>query len=339
MNLRDFWYVAATSGELRRGRVLGRVILDEHVVLFRDPRGEAVALEDCCLHRNAPLSKGSVEDGQVRCGYHGWLYDGAGRVVEIPSLPETTSVGHRCARPFAIREEQGYVYVRLSPMPEETHEPFALPMHGDARYGHVRLTHTMRNSITNCAENFVDVPHTTYVHPITFRAPRKQNITADITREDGVVTVRYQNEVHRGAFSWFLNPRSRTIEHVDRFVMPNVTSVEYRFGASKHLFITSQCIPCRSDVTLVYTDVAFHYGIWTALARPFVKRRARSIIAEDVEILAAQADVIARMGGPRFTHSPIDLVHIYIESIREELENGRDPRKLPRESRQVAFVV
>ena len=339
MNLRDFWYVAATSGELRPGRVLGRVILDEHVVLFRDPRGEAVALEDCCLHRNAPLSKGSIEDGKVRCGYHGWLYDGTGRVVEIPSLPETASVGHRCTRPYTTREEQGYVYVRLSLVPEETHEPFALPAHGDARYGHVRLTHTMNNSVTNCAENFVDVPHTAYVHPITFRAPRKQNITADITREDGVVTVRYRNEVHRGAFSWFLNPKGRTIEHVDRFVMPNVTSVEYRFGASKHLFITSQFTPCSAGITTVYTDVAFHYGFWTALARPFVKRRARSIIAEDVEILAAQAEVIARMGGPRFTHSPIDLVHIYIESIREELENGRDPRKLPRESRQVAFVV
>jgi hypothetical protein len=79
--------------------------------------------------------------------------------------------------------------------------------------------------------------------------------------------------------------------------------------------------------------------MWTALAKPFVKRRARSIIAEDVEILKAQAEVIGRLGGPRFSHSPIDLVHIYIESIRDELENGRDPRALPRQSQDVAFVV
>lgn len=343
MSLRDFWYVAATSGELRRGRVLGRMILDEQVALFRDEEGRAVALEDCCLHRNAPLSAGAVENGQLRCGYHGWLYDGGGRVTEIPSLPPPATTGKRCVRPFAVREQQGYVYVRLSPAPQESHEPFALPQFDDRRYGHVRLTHTMRNTVTNCAENFVDVPHTAYVHPFTFRAPRRQTITANVTREKGTVTVRYQNEVHRGAFAWFLNPKGHAIEHVDRFVMPNVTSVEYRFGPSKHLFITSQSVPAQTKLdaplTTVYTDVAFHYGLWTALARPFVKRRARKIIAEDVEILAAQAEVIARMGGPRFTHSPIDLVHIYIESIREELEQGRDPRRLPRESRAVAFVV
>lgn len=343
MNLRDFWYVAATSGELPRGRVLGRDILDGRVALFRDPHGQAVALEDCCIHRNAPLSAGSMEDGQVRCGYHGWLYDGTGRVVEIPSLPPDAPVGKRCARPYAVREQHGYIYVRPSQTPEEPHEPFALPMIDDRRYGRVRLMHTMHSSVTNCAENFVDVPHTAYVHPITFRAPRKQTITATVTREEGTVTVRYQNEVHRGAFAWFLNPERRTIEHVDRFIMPNVTSVEYRFGPSKHLFITSQSVPASTapgaPATAVYTDVAFHYGMWTAMARPFVKRRARSIIAEDVEILKAQAETIARMGGPRFSHSPIDLVHIYIESIREELENGRDPRKLPRESRAVAFVV
>ena len=343
MNLRDFWYVAATSGELRRDRVLGRAVLGEHVVLFRDERGDPVALEDCCLHRNAPLSAGSIEEGRVRCGYHGWLYDGTGRVVEIPSLPPGMGVGRRCARPYAVREQQGYVYVRLSPAPEESHEPFALPMFDDRRYGRVRLAHTMRNSVTNCAENFVDVPHTAYVHPLTFRAPRRQTIVANVTREEGTVTVRYENEVHRGVFAWFLDPGSRTIEHVDRFLMPNVTSVEYRFGPSRHLFITSQSVPAstaaEAPVTTVYTDVAFHYGMWTALARPFVKRRARAIIAEDVQILAAQGEVIARMGGPRFSHSPIDLVHIYIESIRQELENGRDPRKLARESRAVAFVV
>jgi hypothetical protein len=201
----------------------------------------------------------------------------------------------------------------------------------------------MRNTVTNCAENFVDVPHTAHVHPVTFRAPRKQTITASVTREEGTVTVRYENEIHRGAFAWFLNPKRRAIEHVDRFIMPNVTSVEYRFDRSKHLFITSQSVPgstvIGSPVTTVYTHVAFFYGIWTALAKPFVERRSRSIIAEDVEILKAQAEVIGRLGGPRFSHSPIDLVHIYIESIRDELENGRDPRTLPRQSQEVAFVV
>ena len=340
MNLRDFWYVAATSAELSRDRLVARAILDEHVVLFRDENGDAVALEDCCLHRNAPLSAGRVERGRLRCGYHGWLYEADGRVAEIPSMVAQRRSAKPCVRTFAVREHEGYIHVRLAQNPEERHEPASLPMYGDRRYARVRLVHAMQNSVTNCAENFVDVPHTAYVHPVTFRAPRRQELTATVTRENGTVTVTYANEVHRGAFSWFLNPKARTIEHVDRFLMPNVTSVEYRFGA-KHLFITSQSVPASTTrpLTTVYTDVAFHDGLWTALAKPFVRRRAKQIIREDVGILARQAEVIARMGGPRFHHSPIDLVHIYIESIREELEQGRDPRRLPPESREVAFQV
>lgn len=341
MNLRDFWYVAAESAELRRNALVARSILDEAVVLFRDERGEAVALEDCCLHRNAPLSAGKVERGQVRCGYHGWLYEPDGRVAEIPSLPVQRRSAKPCVRTFPVREQEGYVYVRLSREPEEEHAPAPLPMYGDRRYARVRLVHAMRNTVTNCAENFVDVPHTAYVHPVTFRAPRKQELIATVTRDRGTVTVTYANEVHRGAFSWFLNPQARSIEHTDRFLMPNVTSVEYRFGPKKHLFITSHSVPSSTTapLTTVYTDVAFHYGLWTRLATPFVRRRAKKIIAEDVAILARQAEVLARLGGPRFHHSPIDLVHLYIESIREELEQGRDPRALPRESREVAFVV
>jgi phenylpropionate dioxygenase-like ring-hydroxylating dioxygenase large terminal subunit len=338
MNLRDFWYVAAESRALRRGAVAARVILGEHLVLFRDRAGNAVALEDRCVHRNAPLSIGKLRDGTLVCGYHGWRYDGDGRVIEIPSLVESGPPHSRCAKRFDVREREGYVYVRLEAKPDEEHAPFAMPMFGAPGWSRVRLVNAMANDVTNCAENFVDVPHTAYVHPRTFRAPRRRVLQADIVRENGAVTVTYRDEVHRGAFAWFLNPGGRAVEHVDRFVMPNITSVEYRFGPRRRLFITSQSVPAGAMETLVYTDIAFDYGVWNALARPFVARRARRIIAEDVAVLAAQGEVIAR-AGRSFSHSPIDQVHIFIEQIRGELENGRDPRRLERQARTVAFTV
>ncbi len=336
--MRDFWYIAADSRALRRDLLMKRVILGEHLVLFRDRAGGARAIEDRCAHRNAPLSIGKLEDGTLVCGYHGWRYDAEGRVVEIPSLVDQTAVGNRCARSFAVREHEGYIYVRLADAPEEEHEPFAMPMFGVRGWSHARLVHTMQNSVTNCAENFVDVPHTAYVHPRTFRAARKQTINAEVVRDNGTVTVTYRDEVHRGAFAWFLNPESLAIDHIDRFIMPNVTSVEYRFGAGRRLFITSQSVPAGEMETVVYTAIAFDYGFWNVPAKPFVIARAKRIIAEDVAVLAAQGEVIGRMG-EHFSHSPIDLVHIFIEQIRAELENGRDPRLLAREARTVAFVV
>jgi len=45
--LRNSWYVAAWDREVGRAP-LGRVLLDEPVVLYRKEDGEAVALEDRC---------------------------------------------------------------------------------------------------------------------------------------------------------------------------------------------------------------------------------------------------------------------------------------------------
>ena len=56
--LRNAWYCAAWSDDLGDGGVLGRTILKEPVVVYRQGNGEVVALEDRCAHRFAPLEHG-----------------------------------------------------------------------------------------------------------------------------------------------------------------------------------------------------------------------------------------------------------------------------------------
>ena len=60
--LRDLWYFAATSAELRPGAMFRREILGEPVVLGRDKKGRAFALRDICPHRAVPLSAGRIVD-------------------------------------------------------------------------------------------------------------------------------------------------------------------------------------------------------------------------------------------------------------------------------------
>lgn len=338
MRLSDFWYAVGESRELSRGRMIGRSILGELVVLFRRADGTLAALQNRCLHRNAPLSLGSRKDDSIVCPYHGWRYSVSGRLTAIPSLTDPSRTGERCLPSFDVREAQGYVYVRLTRGQEE-HELFAVPMLGAKGWQHVRLRHQFRNTVTNCAENFVDVPHTAWVHPRTFRAATQQQLVAEVTRAEGSVTVTYRNERHEGAFRRFLNANGAETRHVDRFLMPNVTCVEYEFGPRRKLFITSQSVPSKADETVVFTDITFDYGLWSWLARPFVRRRARQIIREDVTILGAQMEVIENYGGARFSNSPADAMHLFIESIRRELDAGRDPRLLPAETRTVEIVV
>ena len=339
LDFRVFWYVVAESEELKSS-VLGRKVLDERIAVFRDHTGRAVALQDRCLHRSAPLSKGWVEGGRLRCCYHGWVYDGSGRVVEVPSLAgDSDAIGECSARAYAVCERDGYVYVRLSDERVGEFEPFAMPYFGVKGWRHVRLVNHFNNNVTNCVENFVDIPHTAYVHARIFRSKRNEKLRAHVERKAGSVTVTYGNETRNlGLFSWFLNGSGHEITHRDAFHMPNVTCVEYVFDRRRHFIITSQSVPLSECETLVYTDLTYDYGPWNAIAGYFVKRVAQKIIDQDVEILAQQMDVIKKHGA-HFAQTPADLIHVFIESIRREIQMGEDPRLLPEQSRDIEFWV
>lgn len=339
MDLRDFWYIAAESRELKKGEVRGLELLGQWIVLFRDSSGRAVALEDRCLHRCARLSSGNCANGQLQCAYHGWTYDGEGRVVAIPSEGEWKGKP-RQARRFDVCEQDDYIYVRPGEAAQYADlTPFRIPFYHAPGWAHIRLRNRFANNVTNCVENFVDIPHTAFVHPKIFRDHRGERLTANVIRKGGSVLVRYGNErANLGIFSRFLNPEGGEIGHTDSFHMPNVTCVDYIFGPSRRFIITSQSIPMGEAETLVYTDLTYNYGVWNRLARPIIRRQAQKIIDQDIAILGEQMEVIQKFGA-NFSITRADIIHVFIESIRGELAQGRDPRLLPDKEQEIEFRV
>src|SRR5262245_7702388 len=79
------WFPVALASELEPGRPLGRDLLGTRLVLYRDAGGTPVVQEAYCPHLGADLSVGQVIDGQIRCAYHHWRFDCAGRCVDIPA--------------------------------------------------------------------------------------------------------------------------------------------------------------------------------------------------------------------------------------------------------------
>lgn len=338
MNFKDFWYVAAMSRELKKDRVIAARLLDHWIALFRDEHGRAVAIEDRCLHRSAQLSRGSVCDGLLQCAYHGWTYSGAGRVVRVPSEGAKCEVERR-ARTFAVCEADDYVYVRLSEDDSEEIKPFRIPFYGERKWGAIRLKNRFHNTVLNCVENFVDIPHTAFVHPKIFRVSREERLMASVRRSDGRVVVNYRGErANLGVFSWFLNPAGDEIAHTDSFHMPNVTSVDYVFSPRRRFIITSQSVPVSDEETIVYTDLTFNYGAWNSVARPIIRWQAQKIIDQDLEILGNQMETIKKFGA-RFSNTEADIIHVLIESIHKELSEDKDPRLLPEKTCEIEFWV
>ena len=318
---------------------MARSILNKHLVLFRGDDGQAVAMEDRCLHRNAKLSEGFVKEGNIVCPYHGWAYNKNGELTDIPS--EGYCQKHRRKqKTFPLIEQQDYIYVWLGDrLPNEDEKPFNIPFYDEKGYNKIKLVNHFENTVTNCVENFVDIPHTVYVHPGIFRVRRNQKFTAEISRKAGSVEVRYANETDNlGFFSKFLNPDAKEIVHFDRFHMPNVSCVEYYISENRHFIITSQSIPVGDRQTLVYTDLTYNYGIWNKVTAPLIRQQAQTIIAQDQVILKNQDENIRRFG-EEFQNSPADYIHVMIESIRRYLEQDKDPLLLPDKTKEVEFWV
>src|SRR5207302_2251786 len=108
--MRRYWQPAALSAELPPGGPpLPVQVLGEELVLFRDERGRVGLLGLHCAHRGADLSYGRLEDGGLRCLYHGWLYDVAGRCLEQPGEPAGSTFCERVRQPAYPTEERGGV--------------------------------------------------------------------------------------------------------------------------------------------------------------------------------------------------------------------------------------
>ena len=115
--LRRYWQPAALAEELPPGGApVPARLLGEDLVLFRDEQGQPGLLGTHCSHRGADLSYGRIEDGGLRCLYHGWLYDVRGRCLEQPGEPAGSTFHERIVHPaYPCREVGGLILAYLGP--------------------------------------------------------------------------------------------------------------------------------------------------------------------------------------------------------------------------------
>lgn len=80
----NYWYAVELDSNVGKEEVVEVVFWKRSIALFRDAEGALHAIENRCAHRQLKLSTGHVEGCNLVCPYHGWAYDGEGKVVDIP---------------------------------------------------------------------------------------------------------------------------------------------------------------------------------------------------------------------------------------------------------------
>ncbi len=185
----DAWYPIAWGDELSEGP-LGRVLLNEPVVVFKTEEGTVVALEDRCCHKFLPLSRGRVRGECIECGYHGMQYDRTGACVKIPGqklIPANAKV-----RSYPVAQRLGLVWLWTGEI-EAADEQLLFDMapYRDPAWGvnHGPYTH-VRSHYQQLTDNLLDPAHVSFVHLSTLGSEDMEEIPVETRQIGDIVEVK-----------------------------------------------------------------------------------------------------------------------------------------------------
>jgi vanillate O-demethylase monooxygenase subunit len=262
--LRAAWHPVLRVADLGDAPVQVRLLGEAWVVVRLD--GEVTAFADRCPHRLAPLSAGSVDrDGDtevLRCGYHGWCFEGTGACTSIPALGAgaTLPPRARAAAPAGVAVHLGLVWLApeppVAPLPDPPiadHEAAAF-LSGDLP--------VLRPSAGAglLVDNFLDVAHFPFVHGATIGDEGSTEIgEVEIVRDGLHLTVRssqrFPNREDPGVAAG-LRPLLQTRHVTYRYTAPFAAwlRIDYEEAGGCNV-ITFFIQPVDADTCALYASV------------------------------------------------------------------------------------
>ena len=107
------WYVIALSGEIKRGQVISRRLLDRRVAVYRGHDGVVHVLYARCPHLGANLGLGTVVGNNLRCPFHHWAFAADGRCADIPYMDSPPNFARTFSYP--VDEKYGAIWIFNGP--------------------------------------------------------------------------------------------------------------------------------------------------------------------------------------------------------------------------------
>jgi phenylpropionate dioxygenase-like ring-hydroxylating dioxygenase large terminal subunit len=330
LKLNGYWFIAAPSSELKRAP-LQRSVEGEPVVLFRDARGRPHGLIDRCAHRGMALSHGRVVGNCLQCPYHGWEYDGSGALRCVPALLKGEALPRpKGMRAYPVVESDEHLWVWIG-RENPDRPPFHFPHCGEPGWSTFFMHTRFEAPVEACLENFLDVPHTLFVHPGLFRGKEQRATRTMVRRERDAVEVVFLDERPlEGLGPRLLFPRGTVLRHTDRFLLPAITRVDYTFGDRHAFLITSQCTQRAESLVDVTTAITWRLPVPRWLARPLLRFYCRRVIKQDVRILKVLGQQLQRFG-PAQTSTTADLLGRHIRGLRRQAAEGVPVQEKPPE--------
>ncbi len=109
--IRNAWYVAGLARNFKY-KLEKRTITALPIVMWRTQEGNVVAFDGRCCHKRFPLWDGRLlENGILRCQYHGLCYDSEGKCVDIPMQRDFPISPAAQLHRYPLVEQDGLVWL------------------------------------------------------------------------------------------------------------------------------------------------------------------------------------------------------------------------------------
>jgi vanillate O-demethylase monooxygenase subunit len=326
------WYVAAWDHEIGR-KLLARKICGKPVVLYRCADGRAVALEDACWHRMLPLSLGKLQGDKVECGYHGLVYDPAGRCTHIPfqeKIPPSA-----CVRAYPLVERNRMLWIWMGEPGRE--DPAKVPNlywnDDPAWVGEPQMLH-QQFDYRLVLDNLMDLTHETYVHGTTIGNRAVVEAPFETTHTQDAVTVsRWMLDVEAPPMWAAALGKPGRVDRwqIIKFQAPCIVTIDVGVALAgtgapqgdRSQGITGYVV---NTVTPETERAHFSFHLFTRNYRIGDQRLTRrladtdlAILMEDKAVLEAQQKASEQHPGRRFVNLSIDAGAVQVRRILERM--------------------
>ena len=238
--LRRYWQPIGGASELDDNPIKAIRLLGEDLVLYKDQGGRFGLIDRHCPHRRADLSYGYVEEIGIRCNYHGWLMDEAGRCIEQPyddTVNPNSRAKERCTtKAYPVKECAGLLFAYMGPPQRKPLLPkWDLLVRNDGQKK-VDVCETLCCNWLQAMENSVDPTHTYFLHSHTLK----------VKGDPDHVPFHYR-KVSKIDFELVVNPnwagiqKQRIFDDKDAppetphpLIFPNILFVPVRIGYAMH---------------------------------------------------------------------------------------------------------
>ena len=232
--LRSYWQPIAASEEMPIGGAPMPIrIMSEDLVLFRDDKDRLGLIGLHCAHRGTDLSYGRVEDGGLRCLYHGWLFDINGKCLDQPAQPADKKFCDKIRHPaYPVQEKGGCIWTYMGegkPPLIPDFEFLTAPEPNRVTFRVIQMCNWLQG-----LESSTDPAHTTYLHrrPAGTASVRSGNDVAAL-RGDDPPEISTQNTAYgTRIFALHNAPNGRKYLRVNNYVYPSGATPSTSTGES-----------------------------------------------------------------------------------------------------------